>query len=91
MKILDNFIILAIHVICFISGMRLADKYHKEAQEHEQYALRLQQARKLAGDDTAYVAPPYRRRKQIIGQPFLDKLKDEGQAIQQISPEKPIA
>ena len=92
MNILDNFLIIAIHVICFYAGMKISDKYHREEQQRVDYELRLMQARLRANDYAVYVPQrPIKTKRMPIGAPFEDRLKTEGRATQQISPTKPIA
>ena len=79
MHILDNVIIVSIIVSAFIAGMKISDRYHFKAQQHEEYALRLQNARIQSGDYAAYVAPP-----GPLGQEFETRLKENGRATQQI-------
>lgn len=88
MQILDNFIIIALHVICFYAGMKISDRYHEKEQSRIDYEVRLATARQKANDYGAYVAPP---KKAPIGQPFIDKLHETGRATQQINPDKPIS
>ena len=87
MQILDNLIIVAIHVLCFWAGMHISDKYHREQEAKVDYEVRLAQARIQANDYSVYVP----RKRMPIGQPFLDRLKTNGHATQHISPEKTIA
>ena len=90
MQILDNLIIVGLHIACFWAGVCLSDRYHREQRQQVDYEVRLAQARMSAGDYAAYVAPPYRKRSPI-GQPFFDRMKSNGQAVQQINTDKPIA
>lgn len=91
MQILDNFIIIALHIICFYAGMKISDRYHEKEQSRIDYEVRLATARQKANDYGVYVAPEKRRRKQPIGQLFMDRLQDYGQATQQINSDKPVA
>lgn len=93
MQILDNFIIVALHVICFYAGMKISDHYHDKQQSRIDYEVRLATARQKANDYGVYVAPEKKRRltKQPIGQTFMDRLQDYGQATQQINSDKPVA
>ena len=90
MQILDNFLIIAIHALCFWAGVKMADRYHDQEQRRVDYEVRLAQARMRANDYAVYVAPPEKKKRMPIGQPFADRLKANGRATQQISPEKPI-
>jgi hypothetical protein len=90
LNILDNFLIIAIHAVCFIAGMKLADKYHREEQRRVDYELRCFNTRLQAGDYGIYPqpAPP---KRQYMGQPFVDRLRTNGRAIQQISKDKSVS
>ena len=90
MQILDNLIIVGLHIACFWAGICLADRYHRQEKQQVEYEVRLAQARMQAGDYAVYVAPP-KKKHYPIGQPFLDRMKENGQAVQQINPDKPIA
>ena len=80
MQIIDNILILLLAAVSFLAGKRISDSYHSEMLENLQYQLRLQAAQKGVG----YVAPP--RRKHVpIGQDFMDRLKENGRAIQAIN------
>ena len=78
MQILDNILILCLPILAFIAGKRMSDNYNKDRVADLEYQLRLQAAAKGVG----YVAPPKKRVQ--IGQPFMDKLKEHGRAIQQL-------
>ena len=78
MQIVDNIIILLLPVIAFISGKKISDSYNASVIDHLQYQLRLYAAEKGIG----YVAPPARKKYFPIGQPFMDKLKENGRATQ---------
>lgn len=80
------FLVVAMIGVSFWAGMKTADRYHREAVQHEEYALRLQHARMYSGDYSAYVAPPQKRKISPIGQPFMDKLKTEGRATTKLNP-----
>ena len=81
MKILDNIIILLLPVLAFIAGKIISDRYNSSIIEELRYQLRLIAAQQGVG----YVAPPTEKHKRVpIGQPFMDKLKTNGRAIQQI-------
>ena len=90
MNILDNFLILAIHIACFIAGMRLADKHHRQEQRRVDYELRCFNARMMAGDYNIYPQPAPSKRYPM-GQPFIDRLHTNGRATQQISKDKPVS
>ena len=82
MQILDNVIILLLPVLAFWAGKHISDRYHEEIIDELRYSLRLNAAERGVG----YVAPPVKRQRQRvpIGQPFMDKLKETGRAVQQI-------
>ena len=80
MQIIDNIIILSLPVISFFVGKIISDKYNANIISELQYQLRLQVAKEGVG----YVAPPAKKRMPI-GQPFMDKLKENGRAVQQFS------
>jgi len=73
----------AMIAVSFWAGMKTADRYHREAMQHEEYSLRLAHARMESGSYSSYVAPI-----QPIGQPFMDRLKSQGKATQQIRKSK---
>ena len=79
MQIIDNILILSLPVIAFFVGKHISDKYHEEIIANYDYQLRLLAAEKGVG----YIAPP---KKERIGQPFMNKLKEQGRAVQQINP-----
>ena len=81
MQILDNIIILLLPVIAFVAGKLISDNYHAEIIEELKYQLRLSAAKQGVG----YVAPPQKVKRVPIGQPFMDKLKENGKAVQQIN------
>lgn len=80
MQILDNIIILIFPVIAFYAGKKMSDSYNEKRIMELEFQLRLSAAEKGVG----YVAPPAKRRAPI-GQTFMDKLKENGHAIQQFS------
>lgn len=82
MRIIDNVIILLLIVIAFVSGKKISDGYHNDQIRELEYQLRLIAAEKGVG----YVAPPVKKKFVPIGQPFMDRLKENGRATQQISP-----
>ena len=83
MQLLDNVIIPLLIVGAFIAGKVMADRYNERTVAELQYQLRLNAAQHGVG----YVAPPpVRKQKRVpIGQDFMDKLKSQGRATQQIS------
>ena len=80
MQIIDNIIILLLPVLAFIAGKKVSDSYNERIISELQYQLRLESAQKGLG----YVAPPAKKQRVPIGQPFMDKLKENGRAVQQL-------
>lgn len=80
MQMLDNFIILTLIVLAFIAGKKISDGYHDRQISELEYQLRLYSAERGVG----YVAPPARKKFVPIGQPFMDKLKENGRATQSL-------
>ena len=79
MQILDNIIILALPVIAFIAGKVISDRYNQRQINELEYQLRCYAAERGVG----YVCPPNPRMKRVpIGQPFMDRLKENGRATQ---------
>ena len=78
MQILDNIIILSLPILAFIAGKVLSDRYHERQIQELEYQLRLYAAERGVG----YVAPPPKKKYVPIGQPFMDKLKENGRATQ---------
>ena len=78
MQIVDNLIILILIVASFFAGKKISDSYHASTIQELQYQLRLNAAR----DGVGYVAPPVKKKLVPIGQPFMDKLKENGRATQ---------
>lgn len=80
MQIVDNIVIILLIVLSFFAGKRISDNYHRQQLDEMEYQLRLSAAEKGVG----YVAPPPRKRMPI-GQPFMDRLKENGRATQRLS------
>ena len=80
MNILDNVIILALIFGSFLFGRYISDRYNTQTIDELRYQLRLLSAQK----GTGYVAPPVRRRASI-GQEFMDKLHENGKAVQKLN------
>lgn len=59
MEALDVFLILLIHVLCFVSGLALSDRYHREAKYEMKRALEQQYQRLMAGRDADDPCKPY--------------------------------
>ena len=79
MQILDNVIILLLIVISFVAGKKMSDKQYGYIIDELRYQTRLTAAQRGVG----YVAPPAKQKRVPIGQPFMDKLKENGRAVQQ--------
>ena len=80
MQILDNIIILSLPVLAFIAGKIISDRYHERQIQELEYQLRLYAAERGVG----YVAPPQKKKYVPIGQPFMDRLKENGRATQSL-------
>ena len=80
MQMLDNFLILALIAVSFFIGKKISDNYNEQTIRELQYQLRLTSVR----DGIGYIAPPAKKQHVPIGQPFMDKLKQNGRAVQQI-------
>lgn len=80
MQFLDNIIILGLIIGAFFMGKHISDAYNYERIKELEYQLRLMAAEKGVG----FVAPPQKLRRAPIGQPFMDRLKETGKAIQQL-------
>lgn len=81
MQILDNIIILLLLVLAFVAGKKISDGYHKAQNE----ALTNEIKRLSLMHGIGYVPPEQPVRKYVpIGQPFMDKLKDNGRAVQKL-------
>jgi len=82
MNILDNLIIISLIVASFCSGMYVANKYNRKIQAQNDYANKILSAQGGLG----YIAPPQTERKKVpIGQPFMDKLSEQGRAVQALN------
>lgn len=79
MLTVENLVILVLIVLSFISGKKISDSYNEKRISEIEYQLRLMAAEKGVG----YVVPPAPR-STPIGQPFMDKLKENGRATQRI-------
>lgn len=80
MQIVDNLIILILIAASFFAGKKISDSYNASQIQELQYQLRLYAAR----DGVGYVAPPVKKKLVPIGQPFMDKLKENGHATQSL-------
>lgn len=81
MQLLDNIIILLLPVISFVMGKRVADKY-----KQEQIDMLTDEIKRLSFmNGVGYLSQPQPVKKYVpIGQPFLDKLRDNGRAVQKL-------
>lgn len=79
MQILDNAIILCLIFLAFFAGKKTSDHYYSDIIDELRYQIRLNAAKNGVG----YVAQPSHKRAPI-GQPFMDRLKTNGRAIQQL-------
>lgn len=75
---LDNLIILLLIVGAFIAGLCLAGMYWKRLIDEWRYTCKILSADKGLG----YIAPPQREKVLPIGQDFMNKLRENGRAIQ---------
>ena len=82
MQFLDNIIILLLITLAFIAGKKISDRYYKSQIDELDYIVRLQAVEKGVG----YVPQQQPKRYIPIGQPFMDKLKENGRAVQKINP-----
>lgn len=80
MQIVDNILILLLPVIAFYAGKKISDKYNSERIEELGYIVRLQATERGIG----YIAPQTSKKFVPIGQPFMDKLKENGRATQRL-------
>ena len=84
MFIFYGLLILGLIVLAFLGGKCISDSYNQCIIEELRYQLRLYQTKEGVG----YLVPPVKPRRRTympIGQPFMDKLKENGRATQQIS------
>lgn len=81
MQILDNLIILLLLVLSFIAGKKISDKYNATVINELKYQIKLNAAQHGVG----YVAQPAPKKVVPIGQPFMDKLAENGRAVQKIN------
>lgn len=77
MNILDNTIILSLIVGAFIAGMKIADKYHREARLEIKSALQRQYLRLQADMDADDPVQPY---KFEVPPEFEERLRENGSA-----------
>ena len=104
MQIIDNIIIVSIHVLCFIAGMRLANFYNRKAEIEKKEALEKQFLRlkvRADADDPCkpYIAPQYAQYipvnyntgdfdGDLVNEEFMNRLKKTGRATIKINKTK---
>lgn len=81
MLTIEALVCLILIVVSFSAGKIISDRYNDRIISELQYQLRLTSAERGVG----YVAPPVKKKLVSIGQPFMDKLKETGRAVQQIN------
>lgn len=79
MNYIDNILILSLIVSAFFLGRHITRRDNEKIESIYDYLLRLNAAQNGVG----YVAPPTKKRAPI-GQPFMDKLQQNGHATQKI-------
>lgn len=95
MQILDNLIIILIHIGCFIAGIKLANYYNDKAAQERKDALERQYLRLVSHSDADDPVRPYIAQPQFqipvedtdgdanlqpITQDFMDELRATGRA-----------
>ena len=90
MGIIDNMIIVTLHVLCFIAGLKLANWYHANAERDRKDALERQFVRLQTRSDADDPCKPYVFPAPIVApsnngfddvkEQFADRLKKNGQA-----------
>lgn len=94
MQILDNLIIIFLHIACFVAGIALANYYNDKATREQKDALEKQYLRLISRSDAddpvkPYLAPSQYRAypsgdtdgdAQPITQEFMDELRQNGRA-----------
>lgn len=80
MNILEDLFVLALVVFAFLYGRYDSDRYNSQLVEELKYQIRIISAQHGVG----YTAPPPPRRERI-GRQFMQKLKQNGRAVQKIS------
>ena len=66
MQIIDNLLIMFIHVACFVTGIKLANWYNNRAHQQEKDALERQFLRLRANSDADDPCKPYMPRYDCI-------------------------
>ena len=80
MLTIEALVSLILIVVSFSAGKLISDRYNDRIISELQYQIRLYSAQHGVG----YVAPPQKKKIVPIGQPFMDKLKETGRAVQKI-------
>lgn len=87
MQILDNFLIIALHILCFISGLKLANYYNAKQEAEVKDALERQFLRLRAHSDADDPCRPYGR--QVFYQPVplspQPRVDEDGDNLQPIT------
>lgn len=76
--LIDYILVLLLSAASFYAGKRVSDSYNQTVIEELRYQIRVSAAQHGVG----YIAPP---KRVPIGQPFMDKLKQNGRATQKIT------
>lgn len=82
MQILDNFLILSLPVLAFIAGMKVSKSYYMDVIDYSMYLLRLNNVK--AGQYAPPPPVPRRHRRVNVGQYFMDKMHENGQATMRL-------
>jgi len=88
MQIVDNLIIMLLHVLCFVAGMKIANHYNNKAALEKKDALERQFVRLQTRSDADDPCRPYLRPLNTgdpdgdspIGDSFMQSLKEHGKA-----------
>lgn len=80
MTILEVVILLLLVTLAFGAGLLVAGNYYNKLLSVHEYTEKILAADKGLG----YIAPP--RRRYVIGESFMNRLKENGRATQQIRP-----
>lgn len=79
MNFVEDLFVIALIVCAFLYGRYDSDRYNSQIVEELKYQIRILSAQHGVG----YVAPPPKRER--IGRQFMQKLKQNGRAVQKIS------
>lgn len=82
--VLYDILFFVLPVAGFLFGMHTADRYHRQAQAEQRYALEKQYARLVAGVDADDTGQPYVAPDGPIDESFITHLRSHGRATQQI-------